>query len=278
MQHFRLRCKHCQKEYTYCTYGNGPEYGTEEGCSMEYCAECQKAIDKALGKIPVKFDSKQMEIKEDRLFPLFEKIKTKIEEERKKSIYFNTCICVGHPEASNYDIIEEYHHDGIHYFVKWLDESPEDKHIFVDMEYDIKKNKFTGQPWKYDDKGKDYYTQHRNMAKDFVKRMQALDTVEPIPMFEPPKGILFFVEPVNDWKLTSPKTPPRQRSHELRQFDVTYSGGQIPSVIEHGWYQTTVRVAQDVDVEHLNNFLNYNCVFVQYDDEDFATLIDIKCV
>ena len=47
MQHYRLRCKHCGKEYTYCTYGNGPEYGTQEGCSMEYCAECQKAIDEA---------------------------------------------------------------------------------------------------------------------------------------------------------------------------------------------------------------------------------------
>ena len=35
MQHYRLRCKHCGKEYTYCTYGNGPEYGTQEGCSME---------------------------------------------------------------------------------------------------------------------------------------------------------------------------------------------------------------------------------------------------
>ena len=277
MQHFRLRCKHCQKEYTYCTYGNGPEYSTEEGCSMEYCAECQKAIDKTLGKIPVKFKSKQMEIKEDRLFPLFDKIKIEVEKERKKSVYFDACICVGHAEASNYDIIEEYHHDGIHYFVKWIDESPDDKHIFVDMEYDIKKKKFTGQPWKYDDKGKDYYSSHRNMAKDFVKRMQALDVMNPMPMSEP-QGIFSYVEPVIDWKLTCPKTPQRQRTHELRQFDITYSGEQIPSVIEHGWYQTNVVTAKDVDVEHLISFLKYNCIFVQYDDEDFATLIDIKCV
>ena len=55
MQHYRLRCKHCGKEYTYCTYGNGPKYGTQEGCSMEYCAECQKAIDKALEAIPRRY-------------------------------------------------------------------------------------------------------------------------------------------------------------------------------------------------------------------------------
>ena len=62
MQHLRIRCKHCQREYTYCTYGNGPEYGTESGCSMEYCADCQKAIDEALGKIPKKYTWRWLDI------------------------------------------------------------------------------------------------------------------------------------------------------------------------------------------------------------------------
>ena len=39
MQHIYRRCKHCNKEYLYCTYGNGPEWGTEEYCSMDYCGE-----------------------------------------------------------------------------------------------------------------------------------------------------------------------------------------------------------------------------------------------
>lgn len=29
MQHIYRRCKHCNKEYFYCTYGNGPDWGTE---------------------------------------------------------------------------------------------------------------------------------------------------------------------------------------------------------------------------------------------------------
>ena len=62
MEHWILRCKHCQREYTYCTYGNGDCYGTEEGCSEEYCAECQKAIDEALSKILVKFEPRFVEI------------------------------------------------------------------------------------------------------------------------------------------------------------------------------------------------------------------------
>lgn len=81
MQHFILRCKHCNKEYTYCTYGNGPEYGTEAGCSMEYCAECQKAIDEAFAKIKVKFEPRYVEIQ-----PTFglDKILEGIKKEKKR--------------------------------------------------------------------------------------------------------------------------------------------------------------------------------------------------
>lgn len=27
MEHIIRRCKHCNKEYTYCTYGNGTNWG-----------------------------------------------------------------------------------------------------------------------------------------------------------------------------------------------------------------------------------------------------------
>ena len=61
MEHILRRCKHCNKEYTYCTYGNGLNWGTEEHCSMDYCGECQTAINNALSNIPKKF-SYQMEL------------------------------------------------------------------------------------------------------------------------------------------------------------------------------------------------------------------------
>ena len=80
MQHFKLRCKHCHTEYTYCTHGNGSEYGTEEGCSKEYCARCQKAIDNALAKIPVECQPKYMEIHDSRIFEMFERVKKNYKE------------------------------------------------------------------------------------------------------------------------------------------------------------------------------------------------------
>ena len=58
MQHLLKRCKHCNKKYTYCTYGNGSIWGTEEHCSMDYCGECQTAINDALSKIPQKYSYK----------------------------------------------------------------------------------------------------------------------------------------------------------------------------------------------------------------------------
>lgn len=129
MQHWVLRCKHCQKEYTYCTYGNGPEYGKKEGCSREYCAECQKAIDEALSKIPKKYEPKLKEISDKSLFEKFDKIK----EEEKLNTYQQ--IIAFEFENSDYDVIETYYYNNNKYKVKYYDGNEDDKHIFVDMEY-----------------------------------------------------------------------------------------------------------------------------------------------
>ena len=60
MQHIYRRCKNCNKEYVYCTYGNGPDWGTEKYCSMDYCGECQKEIDDALSDISAKTPKKEV--------------------------------------------------------------------------------------------------------------------------------------------------------------------------------------------------------------------------
>ena len=188
MQHFILRCKHCNKEYTYCTYGNGPEYGTEDGCSMDYCAECQTAINQALNKIPLKFEARQMEIKEPRLLDLFEKLRTedKIRKRRAEETGLGNfpCICGCCGEKSNYDVIEEYHHNGKRYYVKWMDRKPSKKHVFIDMEYDLGNKKFTKHPWKYGE-NREYYIQYRNTAKDLVKSFKNLKKIKPVAMDEP---------------------------------------------------------------------------------------------
>ena len=105
MEHWVLRCKHCQKEYTYCTYGNGSQYGTEEGCSKEYCAECQKAIDEALGKIPLKFKPIEEEIKDDDLLQELLAIK----ENTKANAFPSMSKLV---ISMGFDFIDRYTHNG----------------------------------------------------------------------------------------------------------------------------------------------------------------------
>lgn len=281
MQHFILRCKHCQKEYTYCTYGNGPDYGTEEGCSMDYCAECQKAIDKAFSAIPVKFKPERKEIKEPLLLELFSKIREeeqqkKKEEEEKNKIVFPV-ICSS-TDPDNYDNIETYIHKNKKYQVKWNDETPDKKHLFVFMEYDILKGQFTKRPWRYEEK--DSYSFHRNTWKMMLKSLTENDT-KPIPV-EPmskPMGNLFFM----DWDFTQQKREPfvyapKQPQHVIQIHTSEATGEGVRLTVKHGWYQTKVKLAKGVTVKNLIDFVDYKYTYEKYDDENIATITKIECV
>ena len=129
MQHFTLRCKHCHKTYTYCTHGN------DDGCSMDYCGECQTAIDEALGKIKVKFEPKFVEIRPT--FGLPELLNgIKANEERKSKNYsfnFPSIVCLNPPDCE-YDNIEEFTHEGKTYRIAWDDDHEDELHYFVQME------------------------------------------------------------------------------------------------------------------------------------------------
>lgn len=179
MQHWKLRCKHCQKQYVYCTYGNGPEYGTEAGCSKEYCAECQKAIDDALNNIPVKFASRLVEIEEPNLFPVLDKIK----EEHEKNAVFN-CMRVTYGE---YDVEDKYTHDFKIYWVKYNLDTPNEKHLFVEQEFDIFKRELTGKSWLAENGG-DSYVHGMSMTKKLMStKAEPAKTPEPL-------GKLYFFD------------------------------------------------------------------------------------
>jgi hypothetical protein len=179
MEHLILRCKHCQKEYTYCTYGNGPEYGTEAGCSKEYCAECQKAINAALKVIPVKYKAVLVEINDPEVLETLKKIK---EADDKKDYIKMTAVTGG-----MYDVEDCYTHDWKEYWIKYNTETPEEKHLFVAMQYDILKGETTKKYWKAD-KGGDSYTHGVSMTKTLMSMK-----VNPVNMIEP-LGKLFFME------------------------------------------------------------------------------------
>lgn len=145
MEHLILRCKHCKKEYTYCTYGNGPQYGTEEGCSKEYCAECQKAIDNALANIPVKFKPIKVEItdEEEKKKILTQLYDVKEAQEEKNGISNSIRLL-----NSEYDNIDIYVCNLKTYYIEYNDDTPDDKHLSVEMEYDIVAEKTTSKFWK----------------------------------------------------------------------------------------------------------------------------------
>ena len=261
MQHLILRCKHCHKEYTYCTYGNGPEFGTEEGCSREYCADCQKAIDNALSKIPVGYSSKYMEIHDSRIFEMFERVKQNYKEAVAKNPMEG--LAIETLSMSLYDNTETYIHDGIKYKVEWDDETPEDKHVFIYAEFNLTTQKFTGKPWKVLNDSSDYYS-HRRCLK--LKRREI--STQQIGMCEPPVGKLYYFDFVDEKITVNEKKP----GHIKRTYTSDITGDTIKVSCENGTYNFD----KSLDMTNLENILTYECTFEKYDDEDKSTLIGIK--
>lgn len=181
MEHLILRCKHCHKEYTYCTYGNGPEYGTEEGCSKEYCAECQKAIDEALSRIPVKCQMKPVEVDMPEMLPILADIKRRLSEDNGK--FPNVTRLLG----GTYDNVEIYTYQGKTYRVEYNDDTPDDKHLFVEMEYDLVNKKVTEKYWRAKDYQETYY-----YARTFGSLFRKMKKVTENKLPEPSGQLLYM--------------------------------------------------------------------------------------
>lgn len=182
MQHFRLRCKHCQKEYTYCTYGNGPQYGTEEGCSMDYCAECQKAINDALSKIPHKCRPYYSFVTNSETK---EKLEQVFNEERKKfndSNHLNVAKLVG---DYGYESVEECTVD----WVKYIRGVKEDGTVEfkVEKEYDLL-NKIETDKLYFDSTNNE--KQRYTPITQF--KLPKIDKLNVNPL-SPPQGDLFYM-------------------------------------------------------------------------------------
>lgn len=186
MQHFIRRCKHCGKTYTYCTYGNGPEYGTQEGCSMEYCAECQKAIDDALGKIPLRIVKKYALVNDAKEIERISKI---FEEEKEK--YYSTPKFLNLRKMIpdwNCESVESCYIDRTEYY-KCVEY---DGSILykVAVEYDLIEENFTGENYFEVDAHDGYVPVAQFKLPKWPKCNSEISV---IPM-SPPKGDLFYME------------------------------------------------------------------------------------
>lgn len=266
MEHIKLRCKHCQKEYTYCTYGNGPEYGTEQGCSMEYCAECQKAIDKAFANIKVKFEPRYIEIKPTfGLDKLLEGIK---EQPTDSSIFTFNVYCNG---DNGYDNVEEYTHNGKRYHVEYNDGG--EKHYFIQVEYDIENQKYnTEKPWRTDGNN-DTYTFYRSLHRHTEKMTAALANLKPRNL-EPPLGKLFFNDII--WDIETPKTKETSiKPHVKDTWHYKMNGTEIRMRLIHGQGDSRVRLGKGIKEKDILGIMDYDVAFEQYQDENIITITSI---
>ena len=270
MQHFILRCKHCQKEYTYCTYGNGPEYGTEAGCSMEYCAECQKAFDDAFANIKVKFEPRYVEIQ-----PTFglDAILENIKKEQQKDTSFPPVIAYRNSD-NGYENVEEYTHKGKTFHVEYDDGGK--KHYFILVEYDIENKKFNvNKPWRAEN-NRDTYVFYKSLHRQTEKLIDFLhaSTINSEYM-SPPLGEVFFM----DWDIKTDHSKNAEvkqvKPHIKDKWNSQENCTGIKLRLIHGWGENRVVLAKGIKEKDILDFIDYNVTFEQYQDENKVTITSI---
>lgn len=182
MQHIYRRCKNCNKEYLYCTYGNGPDWGTEKYCSMDYCGECQKAIDDALSKIPEKYSYKMELIPKEDYDYISKTIDTqylKYKKEISNNVFGVTSIAMG----DEYVDIEGCYINHI-YYTRGTKENG-DIEIRQSMEYDLIDEKLTGKKYRFYDMP---CMQYKPLS---ILKFPTVELVKVKPL-DPPTGKIFF--------------------------------------------------------------------------------------
>lgn len=232
---------------------------------MEYCADCQKAIDEALGKIPKKYTWRWLDILPTLgLLEALAETKEKVEKARNESVLLTSV-----PNDffySPYDNVDTYIRDSVEYRVMWNDLTPNNKHVLVKMEYDLTHDCFTDNVWRAD-KREAYYH-----IRPFKSK-----AIEATPM-APPLGKIFYSELADcEWELKPPKAEKRKPRHVRREYSRVYDGATVKKLLTNEYEALKYRNGcPGVNPDDLYDFINYECIFVKYDDEEFETIIKIR--
>ena len=232
---------------------------------MEYCADCQKAIDEALGKIPKKYTWRWLDICPTLgLLETLAETKEKVEKARNES-FLPTAV----PNDffySPYDNVDIYVHDGVEYMVVWNDSTPNNKHVLVKMEYDLTHDCFTDNAWRVGER-----EAYRHIRPFKLKVSEATSMAPPM---DPPLGKMFYFGPVDS---ELPKVEKRKPRHIRREYSKVYDGATVKRMLTNEYETRKCRNGcPGVNPDDLYDFINYECIFVKYDDEEFETFIKIR--
>jgi hypothetical protein len=155
---------------------------------MDYCGCCQKAINNALAKIPVRYVKKFTYVSDqdeiDFLKNTFEEEKLKYEESKNDNIIFGSLVKV--VPSMGYKDIE-------HCTINWVEYhkcvEPDGRVLFeVAMEYDTVDGKFTNRKYEDIDGSRTYY-----QPVSITRMFDSVDYIVPVCPMSPPKGDFLYM-------------------------------------------------------------------------------------
>jgi|SRR5690606_16686351 len=154
----RTRCSHCGDEYYYYLSGYNPAYN-----SSKRCIECQKiyekAVTEAFNDIPKKFESRDVLVEQTQfssvtkddikrwLEALEEKRKTALVAQRVGFPMFDIGGNKGTLTTAFINALDGSFRGREFRYEYWTSEGFDTMKIYVEMEYDIPNERFTGNPW-----------------------------------------------------------------------------------------------------------------------------------
>lgn len=151
------RCSHCGVHYWYYTSGYNTKYNSDKRCPDCQCVY-KNDISIIFNNIPKKFESREKEVKETIFSVTKEDIKRWISdlEERRKTSLIAQRVCAPIFDLVNdrgvldslYISASDGPYKGREFrYEYWTSEGIESMTIYIEMEYDLEKDEFTGNPW-----------------------------------------------------------------------------------------------------------------------------------
>ena len=149
--------------------------------------------------------------------------------------------------------------------LEWDDDIPNDKHLFINMEYDVKNDKFTDRPWKYD------MENHYERLIKIPKR----DSV-PIHSLPEPTGELGYLNLDFNWEIHTDNRPEeKQEKPKIVNYAWTWNGDTLQDTFDNPTEKIIVKCDKPT---YIYPFMKYIVHCEKHNDDDTEVITAIELI
>lgn len=85
-----------------------------------------------------------------------------------------------------------------------------------------------------------------------------------------------FIEPC--WNIKERKWQTKPKEHKLKTWTSNDTGSMVKAHLEHGFNDAKIVLGDNVSIDGIIDYIDYQCTYGQYEDENVVILTKIECV